>query len=120
MLSQLGLLDVRCDAPTYDVVCACKDIGFHTPMDVGWRRLSNYLDQIQRKSAFGYRLWRWLFGVHRPAKARCICGEPLPGLKEYEFAAGTSDARDYLLGQCRCCHTIFWDSAESRFLRGLR
>jgi len=112
MFSRSGQLEIWCDAPPYAVVRACKRCGFHSPLDVRWCRLSRFLNgQGHRKGIFVLRLWHWLFGRRRPREHTCTCGQPLPGLKKYGFSFLSKKVNDYLLCQCRCCRTIFWDAA---------
>jgi hypothetical protein len=64
-----------------------------------------------RKAIFALRLWHWLLGLGRPKERTCTCGQPLPDLKKYGFSFLSEKVGDYLLGQCRRCRTIFWDTA---------
>jgi len=108
----LGPLTIRCDAPPYTVVWVCKGLGFKSPLDVGWCRMSNVNNRTSlRYSSFGSALWQLLFGTSNPKEKACACGEPLPDLKHYHFAFNSKKGSDYLLGQCRRCRTIFWDVA---------
>ena len=36
MSSELGLLEVECDAPPYPIVRACRKLGLIAPEDVRW------------------------------------------------------------------------------------
>src|SRR5580693_7139879 len=108
MLSRFEQLEIWCDAPPYAVVRACKGCGFHSPLDVRWCRMSEFLKgEGQRWGIFGFRLWQWLFGRSKSKERTCSCGQPLPSLKKYEFSFLSKRIGDYLLGQCRRCRTIF-------------
>jgi len=112
MFSRLGHLEVWCDAPPYAVVQACKECGFHSPLDVRWCNMSRFLNcEGHRQDAFGIRLWQWLCGRTNRRERTCTCGQPLPALNQYGFSFLSEKGDDYLLGQCRRCRTIFWDAA---------
>jgi hypothetical protein len=96
-----------CDAPPYRVVEACAKLGFESPLDVRWRRMSHYLDE--RPGMFGLGGWAWLFGKRTPPGTTCVCGGPLPALERYTFTFRSERKADYFLGQCRRCHTIYWE-----------
>ncbi len=113
MFSQLRSLEIRCDAPPYAVVRACKDFDFHSPLDVRWCRMSDLVSpEEQRNGNFGLRLWHWLLGKRKPSVQTCTCGQPLPDLKRYDFAFDSKKVGCYLLGQCRRCRTMYWDDAS--------
>jgi len=107
----LGPIDIECDAPPYSVVEACGNLGFQSPLDVRWCRLSRYLGR-QREPADGFHPLRWLFGGRQHPTTTCICGEPLPRMKHCTctFASGKED--EYLFGQCRRCLTMFWEEVS--------
>jgi hypothetical protein len=103
MSSQLGPIEVCCDAPPYAMVAACEGLGFQTPLDVRWCRLVP-----ERKGAGITHSWKSFFGLGRARGRACSCGAPLPALARYEFFAGEVKEADYFLGQCRHCRTIYW------------
>jgi len=107
----LGPIDIECDAPPYTVVEACGKLGFRSPLDVRWCRLSQLLGR-QREPAGGFHPLRWLFGGSQPPKTICTCGQPLPIMQHCActFASGRAD--EYLFGQCRRCRTMFWEKVS--------
>lgn len=112
MCKQLWPFVIRCDTPPYAVVLACKGSGFQSPLDVGWCHMSQVKTRTtQHRSSFGSRLWQFLFGASKPKETICVCGQPLPELKQYHLAVHSEKESDYLLGQCCRCRTIFWDEA---------
>jgi hypothetical protein len=113
MFSHLGPIDVDCDAPPYSVVAACEKLGFHSPLDVRWCRMSRFI-QRERGRVRGFHPWLWLFGSSQPAQPTCNCGQPLPVMERYSFAFASAKQSHYLLGQCRRCRTIFWGKTRIR------
>ncbi len=104
MFSQLGPIEICCDAPPYPIVEACTQVGFDDPLDVRWCRMSHYL------ASAGSSLPRKLFGViSETTQARCKCGRALPLLEKYTFMFASEKLADYMLGQCPRCRTIFWE-----------
>ena len=90
MSSELGPIDIQCDAPSYPVVRACERLGLRNPQDVRWCRVNRYA----------------LPG----GRSACTCGELLPLLESYTFTFVTGKQAAYFLAQCDHCHTIFWDA----------
>jgi hypothetical protein len=110
MFSQLGQLEIWCDAPPYSVVQACEEGGFLSPLDVRWCRMSHVVSaEGQTKGNFGIRLWQRFFGMRKPQVKTCTCGQPLPDLKLYGFILLPRKVSFYLLGQCHRCRTMYWD-----------
>jgi hypothetical protein len=110
MFSQLQSLEIRCDAPPYAVVRACKDFDFHSPLDVRWCRMSHLASaEEKRKDYFGIRLLKRLLEKNKTKAQTCTCGQPLPDLKKYDFTFHSKKVGCYLLGQCRRCRTMYWD-----------
>ncbi|HYT88394.1 MAG TPA: hypothetical protein VEL76_06715 [Gemmataceae bacterium] len=110
MASQFGPLEIDCDAPSYAIVEACHRIGFRSPLDVPWYRLSHFLGEDGAKgSVFSLQMWKHLFGMNRPGGKNCRCGQSLPMLEKCTFTFLSSRQAEYLIGQCRRCLTIFWD-----------
>jgi hypothetical protein len=107
MSSQLGPLDIQCDAPPYSVVHACEGLGFRSPLDVRWCRMSHFPGD--REGGTGMFPWKLLFGAGQPQEKACTCGVPLPALEKYTFTLVSAKVSDYFLGQCRRCHTVFWE-----------
>lgn len=109
MFNRLGPLEIRCDAPPYAVVRACKTRGFRSPGDVRWCRWGSFREG-EGTSTFGNRLWKRIFGRSSAKEPTCTCGQLLPELKEDGFSL-RSETVGYLLVQCHRCRTIFWDVA---------
>jgi len=108
MSSQLGPIDLICDAPSYPVVQACSRLGFQAPLDVRWSRLSHYLIG-EEGTRLGLQPWKWFFGKRQPKEKTCVCGGPLPTLEWYTFTFLSGGVADYHLGQCPRCRSIFWE-----------
>jgi hypothetical protein len=109
MFSQLGPVEVCCDAPPYPVVQACQGLSLQTPLDVRWCRLSHFLrEHGDKEPASANRLWNWLWWRSQP-KTTCNCGEPLPHLQRYPLADFAESVGHLLLGQCRRYRTILWE-----------
>jgi hypothetical protein len=110
MSSRLGPIRIDCDAPPDLVVQKCERLGFESPLDVRWCRLSHF---VNRPGEAGgdllLRLWQWLFRKDQPKPTTCSCGRPLPVLQRYAVTLPSGEVADYLLGQCRRCWTIFWE-----------
>jgi hypothetical protein len=112
MFNQLGPLEVLCDAPPYHFVQACNRIGFSNPEDVRWCRISQHFGaptgwrQLMQISP-----WNVLTGNRQVPQKVCVCGQGLPQLEAYTFTLITGKDVSYFLGQCKRCHTIFWDNA---------
>ncbi len=94
-------------APAYPVVSACQRLGFHLPLDVRWCRMSHFL----ATTGAGSGMLGWFFGRSHSQDKRCACGQPVPTLDRYTFTFKSERQALYLLGQCRRCHTIFWEEA---------
>lgn len=110
MSNQLGPVQITCDAPPYLVVQACESLGFHTPLDVGWWRLSHFLaEHREQRGVLGRAPWKWFFSPGVSRENACSCGEPLPLLEAYSFIFVSHTVAEYHLGQCSRCHTIFWE-----------
>lgn len=110
MSSQLGPLEFTCDAPPYLVIQACQRLGFQTPLDVRWCRLSQFLlADDERAALHGYHAFDWLVGKELSSAPHCSCGEPLPVLEGYTFTFLSGKSTDYHMGQCRRCRTMFWE-----------
>src|SRR5262245_35070908 len=82
MASQLGPIEVQCDAPSYPVVRACRRVGIESPEDVRWCRMSQFLAQASRwKGLFHPWTWSKLLGRHDGDEKCCTCSEKLPALE---------------------------------------
>jgi hypothetical protein len=108
MSSQLGPLEIHCDSPAYSIVRACHLIGFHTPEDVRWYRMSHFLGSEEASGPGGGKFFAGLFGGR---ERTCSCRHKLPVLEKYTFTFLTGHEASYLLGQCPGCSTIFWEEA---------
>ena len=108
MADTLHPLDIRCDAPPFPVVGACRRLGFRSPLDVRWCRLSHFL--AARSSRPSAPPGAQVLDT-KPAQEEttCTCGEPLPKLEEYAITFVLERVADYRLGQCRRCGTMFWE-----------
>jgi len=73
-------------------------VGIEAPADVPWHRLSHLAQGL------GPTLLRL-----GQSAVTCRCGQPLvePCLARFNFASGAQS--DYLLAQCKRCHTVFWE-----------
>lgn len=111
MIKHLGPLELDCDAPVYSIVRACRQIGIENPEDVRWCRLS-HRPQHRRPhwwELLYHRPWKYLFGLGTPFNGECCCAQVLPGLGEHRFTFSTGEESTYLIGQCRYCHTVYWE-----------
>ncbi len=111
MSSELGPVDVCCDAPPYPVVQACRAIRIRSPEDVRWLRLSTFRNWQESQHGLSLQFWKALWHRGKHAERACTCGEALPQLGLVVFTFNTGDKVSYLLGQCRRCRTVFWDEA---------
>jgi hypothetical protein len=107
MFTELGPIQIDCDTPPEPVIEACGRLGFQTPFDVRWCRVSQFLHAQEVMD--GNPLWRLFFGDIQPRDKTCTCGEPLPTLEKYTFPLCSRGRLCYCLGQCRRCRTIFWE-----------
>jgi hypothetical protein len=104
-------LDIPCDAPPYQVVKACRGLGFHEPEDVRWSRLSRiatagsgWTKYLPRAAA------QLLLGKRRtPGPGKCTCGASLPLIERYTFTFSSGRQSSFLLGQCLGCRAIYWE-----------
>jgi hypothetical protein len=110
MFTQAETIDVSCDAPSYAIVRVCQWLGFHAPLDVAWYHLGRYLRaHAPRTHILGMFGLAGLFGGSKSIPTVCRCGLPLPALDRCILALGTAKDDAIRLGQCSCCHTMFWD-----------
>jgi hypothetical protein len=110
MSSQLGPIDVYCDAPAYPVVRACRRIGILAPEDVRWCRITHFLSRSEGwKGLFHPGTWRKLLGQGPDQEKSCSCGAKLPALERVTFTFTTGREETYQLGQCIRCGTVFWE-----------
>ena len=111
MSQQWGPLEIDCDSPPYSIVRACTRIGVRTPEDVRWCRLSGLQEQAANWRQYIRSPWK-LFGSAAGARGKsCVCGHELPRVEEYTFTMISGTEKSYLLGQCQCCRTVFWEEA---------
>jgi hypothetical protein len=113
MSSSLGPIDIVCDAPPYAIVRAGRGLGFYCPEDVRWCRLSTFRSEHENRWELLNPLnWKSALGGTPSRKAHgCSCGQDLPMMERFVFTYATGAQAIYLLGQCRRCHTIFWEEA---------
>jgi hypothetical protein len=111
MSSQLGPIDVQCDAPAYAVVRACRTVGIRDPEDVRWCHAGHFLDIAAPGGKVGllhFLAWETLLGR---CETTCNCRAPLPFLERFTFTFSSGREETYLLGQCPRCGTVFWEEA---------
>jgi hypothetical protein len=114
MNSQLGPIDIECDAPSYSIVGACQTLGFLSPLDVRWCRLSHFRDvERERSGVPGFHPWTWLFGSNAAVKTNCPCGQSLPMMERCTFTFPSGRVAHYYIGQCSLCHAIYWEELTS-------
>jgi hypothetical protein len=102
-------IEIECDAPVYPIVRACRLLGFRTPEDVRWYRVSGtQRPQSTRIGWIGFKFMRSFFGKVAPKSPTCICGHPSPKTKTYAFTLFTGAKVRLMLGQCERCKTISW------------
>ncbi len=112
MSSQLGPIEVYCDAPPYPVVRACRRVGIRAPEDVRWCRLSHFLSQVAGwKGLFHPFTWKKILGHAEGEDRACTCGDHLPVLEKVTFTFTTGREESYLIGQCGRCATVFWEES---------
>jgi hypothetical protein len=112
MSMQLGPIDICCDSPPYNIVQACKHLGFRTPEDVRWSRAGRLSDEKStRHGSFGQLALDALRAVGGRGPSQCVCGRGLPAMQRYLFLLLNGKELSYFLGQCERCQTIFWDAA---------
>jgi hypothetical protein len=110
MSSQLGPIDICCDAPPYQVVQACRNICIQAPEDVRWLRMSEFRSRLDRRpQGLSLLFWKMFWKRGEPAARTCTCGEPLPELRLAVVTFNTGAKACYLIGQCCRCRTVFWD-----------
>lgn len=103
MSSELGPIEIECEAPPYPVVRACRRLGFRRPEDVRWCRVRRAIMQPGAD----------LFGeLSAAARVPCSCGTALPRLESYTFTFVSGSQSAYYLAQCERCRTVYWDNAS--------
>jgi hypothetical protein len=100
MSSELGPIEILCEAPPYSVVRACLRLGFITPQDVRWCRVN----RLAGTPSTGFLAW-----IRGTGRVTCTCGQRMPRLESYTFTFVTGAQEQYFLGQCVCCQSMFWD-----------
>ncbi|HXG08423.1 MAG TPA: hypothetical protein VNK04_01410 [Gemmataceae bacterium] len=112
MSKPLGPIEICCDAPPYNIVRACSQLGFRTPEDVRWFRMSHFLSESTSwRELLKHQPWKVFLGMYHLEDRTCSCGQSLPRLERYTFMLITGKELSYLLGQCSRCRTIFWEEA---------
>jgi hypothetical protein len=112
MASQLGPLEVCCDAPPYFIVQACNQVGFHAPEDVRWCRLSQHRQaQAGWRNLVQFAPWNAFMTGTQLEAGPCSCGRMLPPLAVYTFTLDTGQEFSYLLTQCARCCAVYWEQA---------
>jgi hypothetical protein len=112
MAGRLGLFEISCDAPPYEIVQGCQGAGFRSPLDVRWVRMNRFLnDRAACRQSVWHQPWKTLLGLGPPRTPGCSCGHELPVLKKFVFTIHGETAGELLLGQCPQCLTVFWEEA---------
>jgi hypothetical protein len=109
---QPGPLEICCDAPSYWIVRACRDLGIRTPEDVRWLRLSAFKRRAPAPAPGGVAGFvAGLFGrAGAPPGAGCTCGARLPEPSASLIVVDAGEALGFRIGQCPRCRTVFWDA----------
>lgn len=111
MFNQLGPLEIVCDAPDYCIVRACQGLGFLTPEDVRWCRMSDAPKTLtDGHDSATLHSWKMFWGISRREPHVCQCGQELSDLEKYVFQLRSGSERSYWLGQCPRCHAIYWEN----------
>ena len=107
-------IESDCDAPPYPIVRACRRLGFRSPEDVRWCRISRgHATVTTRQSLFSLQGLKSVFAkAEQPAGPTCVCGQGLPGLDRCSFTLASGKQVDYLLGQCPRCRAIYWQETQ--------
>jgi hypothetical protein len=116
-MTNLESLDLECDAPSYSIVKISQILGFQSPVDVRWCRLSHFPGGERGRQGFWTRLRRFFFSRTEAKRKTCTCGQPLPDMKRLALAHLFPQEVNYFLGQCPRCRTIFWEKEASPFSR---
>jgi hypothetical protein len=111
MASQLGPIEISCDAPTYAIVRACRRLGFHEPEDVPWHHYQNCQDGRGRAQSGSIEAVIAALSFDRSSGERCGCGERLPSPEQCMFALPSGRVETFFMGQCRRCRTMYWNEA---------
>lgn len=110
--SQLGTLEVTCDAPPYEIVRACEELPFQSPLDVRWCRKSQVIRGRNKRGGIS-ALYPWNWFSKRKAQPQveiCACGQPSPFLHKCSFITPEHGlVAEYRIGQCSRCKTILWE-----------
>jgi hypothetical protein len=110
MSSQLGPIEICCDAPPYQVVQACRHLCIQFPEDVRWLRMGEFLTrQDRRQQGPSLPFWKMFWKGGLGAARTCTCGALLPELRLVVVTFNTGEKASYLVGQCGRCRTVFWD-----------
>jgi hypothetical protein len=110
MSGQPGPIEITCDAPPYRIVRACGLVGFRSPLDVRWCRMSGFRrDQADPKGTTSDFPWMAALGLVGLREPTCACGDELPALTRFEFRRHGQTVGAFLLGQCPGCGTMFWE-----------
>ncbi|MBV9121985.1 MAG: hypothetical protein JO112_01335, partial [Planctomycetes bacterium] len=105
MFHRTGSIEINCDAPLYQIVQACQEIGIHSPEDVRWCRMSHFVKERQSRGFLAHQPWKFFFGGSRPQEIPCSCGQKLPLLEKCTFTFLSGNLATFLLGQCPRCRT---------------
>jgi hypothetical protein len=111
MFGRTGVAELECDAPPYSVVAACSELGFQSPLDVPWWRVSRLQELPRRESGRLRSLVRKLLAGSDAGPPCCCCGKALPTLVGYTFTFISQRQASYLIAQCSHCRAVYWDEA---------
>jgi hypothetical protein len=90
-------------------------IGFKSPEDVRWSRLSQAISEhTDGREGIKDRSWRSVLGMSQPENRNCTCGQRLPLLEQYTFTLISGKQTSYLIGQCGHCLAMYWQEAPPR------
>jgi hypothetical protein len=110
MFDKSSSLEIRCDAPAYSIVQACRMVGIQNPEDVRWCRLSQLREgQARQLELFKPHTWKAFWEMQEPAGSCCSCGQGIPRLEQITFTYLSGKAVNYFVGQCPRCRTVFWE-----------
>jgi hypothetical protein len=113
MSEELGPLEVDCDSPSYSIVRACQRLGMESPEDVRWCRLSKMSEKLSDWGQAFLHPWKLFSATEPQAIKACRCGEVFPLLERCTFTLLSGREESYLIGQCKKCHTIFWEDMRT-------
>src|SRR5437899_12885084 len=95
MFDKSPSIEIRCDAPPYSIVQACRIVGMRTPEDVRWCRLSQFRETYaQQLELFKPHTWKAMWSMPELDGSRCSCGQQMPRLEKITFTYLSGKAVD--------------------------